>query len=227
MKLTSTSPHLSHHQHRTDMAAQTNPRNKLAETIRNRWVRDDPHYDKPRLLLAYYEQPQDPANPRVALMIAPKFERDKSGQLKLPIPATKYYVHNTLVTHQGDVAQPWRFARVDTSNLDDEPNLLICVVIGKVLDPERAPDVLSAIPVYQDHMYMFGSRIWVEQAIEIMLAAGITTGLYARTALGGADSYLKEKRAEGRWSQQCGGRRVWPAPTVPILDMTTGKQERT
>lgn len=198
-------------------------RNWLVEVIRKSWVRDNPHYDKPQLLLACYENTEDTESPHVALLIIPKLERDKSGQVKLPIEGIKYHVKNKLLTSKGEVSQPWFFERVDFRNLDAEPGILVCVVIGKVLDLARAANVMAAVPVYQDHMYSFGSRVWAQQAIELLLAAGATTGVYGKTALGGVDSYLREKRGEGRWS---GGRRVWPTSTVPILDMTTGVQER-
>lgn len=201
-------------------------RSKIMNKIRNSWVRDNPDYDKPRLLLAYYNDPQETRSPRVALFIVPKLTYDKSGQLKLPIEGTKYHVKNKVLTSQGEVVQPWSFEGVDFRNLDAEPSLLVAVIIGKVLVSTRVADVLATIPVYQDHMYRFGSRIWAQQAIDLLLAAGITKGIYAKTALGGAESYLREKLAEGRWSARYGGRRVWPSPTVPILDMTTGLQER-
>ncbi|KAJ5172054.1 hypothetical protein N7492_004647 [Penicillium capsulatum] len=202
------------------------PPNPILSSIRHSWVRGNPHYDKPRLALAYYENPHEVRSPHVALLVMPKFERDQSGRLKLPIVGTKFHVKNTMHTLHGEVAQPWTFEEIDFTNLDAENGLLVCVVIGKVLHPKRIPDMLAAVPVYQDHMYRFSSRIWAQQAIELLLAAGVTRGIYAKTALGGADSYLREKRTEGRWSAQYGGRRVWPSPTVPILDMTTGHQER-
>ncbi|KAF7594419.1 hypothetical protein BBP40_009239 [Aspergillus hancockii] len=91
--------------------------------------------NKPRLLLALYARPKHPESYHCALLISPKIETTPS---KKRLSAFKYHIRNTIANINDQLSELWRFERDVVENLNQEPRLLVCVVIGKVLLQESA-----------------------------------------------------------------------------------------
>ncbi|KAJ5569485.1 uncharacterized protein N7459_008915 [Penicillium hispanicum] len=181
--------------------------------------------NKPRLMLGLYARPKHPDAPHYALLITPKSNLQKGRR---PITATKYHVKNTLLYTEGVVTQPWRYQQVPVPDLDKDPRLLVCAIIGKVLDMDKLSARLAQIPIYQtddpdqEKARAFDCRTWVRDAVEALQSTGCIAAMDWRTADGGTRAYMEQKRSEGRWnaaqSESCSGDRS----VVPIVDLLTG-----
>ncbi|QRD85411.1 hypothetical protein F9C07_2254184 [Aspergillus flavus] len=90
--------------------------------------------NKPRLLLALYARPKYPESYHYALLITPKITAVQNTK---SLRATKYHVKNTIENIKDRISQPWRFERVVIDDINLEPWLLTCVVIGKVVSQEH------------------------------------------------------------------------------------------
>ncbi|KAK6829009.1 hypothetical protein RU639_003332 [Aspergillus parasiticus] len=102
--------------------------------------------NKPRLLLALYARPKYPESYHYALLITPKITAAQNAK---SLRATKYHVKNTVENIKDRISQPWRFERAVIDDINLEPWLLACVVIGKVVSQEQVERVFGETPVYQ------------------------------------------------------------------------------
>ncbi|RHZ53106.1 uncharacterized protein CDV56_103055 [Aspergillus thermomutatus] len=172
-------------------------------TIPTAVMKDLKKRNKPRLLLGLYARPRHPDSYHYAILITPKIRpRDK-----LPIPATKYHVKNTLTNTEAGLSQPWRFERSSLKNIHDDPRILVAVVVGKVLSVEMVEEVFWRTPVHQyddpdrDRASEFDCRTWVRSALERVRGSGGVSGLMKwETLEEQALRYVREKKAEGRWT---------------------------
>ncbi|OGM51334.1 hypothetical protein ABOM_000309 [Aspergillus bombycis] len=181
--------------------------------------------NKPRLLLALYARPKHPENYHYALLIVPKIT---AAQNTKPLPGTKHHVKNTIENINDRISQPWRFERAVIEDINLEPRLLVCVVIGKVLSLENVERVFGDTPIYQvedpdqEKALAFDCRSWVVDAVErLRKSDGVSSlldwGMLERRAV----EYVEEKKRMGRWNA---GQDASPKLRIPIMDLITGAE---
>jgi hypothetical protein len=91
-------------------------------------------------------------------------------------------------------------------DLNQEPRVLVCVVIGKVLSAVCAERVLCETPVYQvddvdqDKAAAFNCREWVVDPLERLRGSDAVSSVFARGKVErNAVEYVDEKKNMGRW----------------------------
>ncbi|RHZ61292.1 hypothetical protein CDV55_104614 [Aspergillus turcosus] len=181
--------------------------------------------NKRRLLLALYARPRHPDSYHYAILITPKITPKDNP----PIPATKYHVKNTLTNTEAGLSQPWRFEQSSLENIHDDPRMLVAVVVGKVLSVEMVEEVFRRTPIYQaddpdrDRASEFDCRTWVRDALEGVRGSGGVSGLMEwETLEEQALRYVREKKAEGRWT--AGGAVGGGDKRVAMLDLFTRRE---
>lgn len=173
--------------------------------------------NKPRLLLALYARPKHPDSYHYALLIAPKIAVSKPGQ---PVPASKLHVKNTLQTVDGQVLQPWRFERVELSDIAEDARLLACAVIGKVCSQAEVETAIEQTPVDQiEGGGEFNCLTWVRDALErARLSSGVSGLLSWEVIQPGALEYVNTKKKQGRWDAGQNTERT------PVMDLLTARE---
>ncbi|KAE8333796.1 hypothetical protein BDV39DRAFT_165237 [Aspergillus sergii] len=181
--------------------------------------------NKPRLLLALYARPKYPESYHYALLITPKIT---AAQNTKSLRATKYHVKNTIENIKDCISQPWRFERAVIDDINPEPWLLACVVIGKVVSQEQVERVFGATPVYQvddpdkDKALAFDCRSWVVEAVERLRKSDVVSSLLDwETLERRAVEYVEGKKRMGRWNA---GQDASVKLRVPIMDLVTGSE---
>ncbi|KAE8136018.1 hypothetical protein BDV38DRAFT_250410 [Aspergillus pseudotamarii] len=181
--------------------------------------------NKPRLLLALYARPKHPESYHYALLICPKITTAQNAK---PRPATKYHVKNTIDNINDRISQPWRFERSMIDDINLQPRLLVCVVIGKIVSQEHVERMFGDTPVYQvDHpdkekALGFDCRSWVVDAVERLRQSGVVSSLLDWELLERkAVEYVEGKKRMGRWNA---GQDVSAKLGVPIMDLITGSE---
>ncbi|KAE8356968.1 hypothetical protein BDV28DRAFT_144636 [Aspergillus coremiiformis] len=184
--------------------------------------------NKPRLLLALYARPKHPESYHYALLISPKITAALINPPAKRLSATKYHVKNTIENINNQISQPWRFEQAEINDVNQEPRLLVCVVIGKVLAQERVERVFHATPVCQiddadrEKALAFDCRSWVIDVVEGLrqsdaVSSLLDWGLLERKTV----EYVNGKKRTGRWGA---GRDAGKILGVPILDLITGME---
>ncbi|KAF2814338.1 uncharacterized protein BDZ99DRAFT_410806, partial [Mytilinidion resinicola] len=183
--------------------------------------------NKPRLHLALYARPKHPGSYHYALFISPKGSRTHP-----PTTAIKHHVKNTLLNISGELTQPWRYERVDISDVYFEQRLLARIIIGKLTAPvEVVEKVIAAVPVYQVgeeypdpgelNAGVFSCRTWVRDVLVELGTKAVVVGLTDWEGVQrAAVEYVERKKGEGRWSGEGKGE----AGTVPLLDLLEGRE---
>ncbi|KAJ5223894.1 hypothetical protein N7468_008436 [Penicillium chermesinum] len=191
--------------------------------------------NKPRVLLALYAQPDQPEYPHYALLITPKFKPSLHQNLgdkeQAPIPATKYHVQKSRQNLQGELFRPWQFEKTDIADIDRDPGILVCTMIGKVLDLKRLKYVLPTTPVYQlNHpdqvrALNFDDHTWARDGYQELKDHHIIAGIDWTAAEEGANAFMRQKHNNDPWAAGCSEGRN--QPLVPIVDLTSGCMLRT
>lgn len=179
--------------------------------------------NKQRILLALYLRANHPNSPHYAIIVTPKIKSRNKPKL---ITGTRYHAHSamTLVNGQPDIH--WHKEISYVQDIDDEPNLLVCGVIGKVLNPNLAETILYDTRVYQaddaakDQARQFDSAHFAKDAVWRLRNAGAITAINWAKAEDELLAYMRKYRANGRWRLGF----VWPH--VPIIDLMRGKELR-
>lgn len=183
--------------------------------------------NKQRLQLALYARPKHPDSYHYALFITPKTgSRQNNTSSQKPFSVTKFHVKNTLQNINGETVQPWRFERMVISDLLQEPRLLVCVVIGKVL-PDAVEQEFPRVKIYQvddpdqTKAQAFDCRTWVEAALDELRGSGAVSGLLDwETIEKSALEFVARKKDEGRWKVERRGDDV----RVPTMDLLAGRE---
>lgn len=175
--------------------------------------------NKPRIQIALYARPKYPGTYHYALYIAPKTNK---GSI------TKHHVKNTLlVGTAGDLIQPWRYEKLELSDINMEMALLLRVTVAKVTkDRSYVEQLLETVPIYQvddsDQMkaQAFSCRTWIIEAYRRLQAEGaVAAGCIEWEVLDRqAREWIDVQREQGRW------RSTWTGSSaVPTLNLLTGK----
>lgn len=184
--------------------------------------------NKPRLLLALYTA-DGADHPRYALLVTPKFKpslhRNPGDKEDDPVPVTKYFVRKSRRNLQNELFKPWHFEKEEIADIDRDPGILVCTVVGKVLDAKKFPEAIASTPIYQlnnadqQKALDFDDRMWAKDAFQKLNREGIIAGMDWRTAEGGTNSFMRQKHTDDFWAVTIEGRNL---PYVPIVDLLSG-----
>lgn len=177
--------------------------------------------NKARLQLALSARPKHHGTYHYALLIAPKCTRHKQINA-----ATKHHVKNTIENVSGKISQPWRYERLDVSEVRLEQRLLVRIIIAKVISPPTLEGILEAVPLRQIDdpdqaaAQQFTCLTWVRSALEAARIQSAITGLgewdeIQRKAL----AFVQEKKQLGRWNEDWKGEEG-----MPMLDLLDGSE---
>lgn len=187
--------------------------------------------NKPRLELALYARPKHAGTYHYALFIAPKSRIHQKKKNGIAPSATKFHVKNTLQEVDGQIEQPWRFESVHIPDLTQEPRLLVCLVIGKIVstDDEAVERVLRGVPIYQvddedqEKAQLFTCRTWVRAALEELRESGVVAGMADWNIIQQRGvEYVAKKNLEGRWEVGWGGGQGGLG--IPTKDLLVGRE---
>lgn len=179
--------------------------------------------NKQRVLLALYLRPTQPNSPHYAIIVTPKIKGPNRPRI---ITGTRYHAHSVLTMVEGQPDVRWHKEISYVQNLDEEPSLLVCGVVGKVVNPNLAETLLYDTRVYQaddvhrDQARQFDSAHFAKDALWRLRDAGAITAINWAKAQEEVLAYMRKYRDKGRWRT----RFVWPH--VPIIDLMKGKELR-
>lgn len=179
--------------------------------------------NKQRVLLALYLRPTQPNSPHYALITTPKIKRRHKSRV---ITGTRWHAHSVMTIVGGQPDITWHKEITYVQNLDEEPNLLVCGVVGKVVNPNLAETILygtriiQADDVRKDQARLFDSAQFAKDALWELRHRGAITSINWAKAQGELLAYMRKYRDKGRWST----RFIWHH--VPIIDLVTGKELR-
>ena len=155
--------------------------------------------------------------------------RNPGDKEEEPIAGTKYHVRRSRLNLQGELFKPWELERVNFPEIDRDPGLLVCTVIGKVLDIRMVAETISSMPIYQlnhphqDKALNFDDHMWTRDAYESLKIHGYVAGLDWRTVEGGTNAFMRQKHSDDPWAVTNDGRNL---PFVPIVDLISGSMLR-
>lgn len=179
--------------------------------------------NKQRVLLALYARPTQPNSPHHAIIVTPKIKARNKPRI---ITGTRYHAHSVLKIINGQPDIWWQKEISYVENLDEELSLLVCGVIGKVVNPNLAETILYDTRVYQaddidrDQARLFDSVQFAKDAVWRLRDAEAITAVNWAKAQEELMDYMRKYRDNGRWRSGI----VWPR--VPIIDLMKGKELR-
>ncbi|KAK8227746.1 hypothetical protein IWX49DRAFT_35949 [Phyllosticta citricarpa] len=189
--------------------------------------------NKPRLHLALYARPKHPDAPHYALLICPKNiptltlpstnPPSSSSSSQAPL-IHKHHVKNTLqiatdcngavaaaAADAAAVTQPWVYEHARLASLHADPQLLLTVIIGKLIESvDAVAAILASVPVCRNggldgegdgtQGFDFDCVEWVRRAVGLLRERGAVSGMEEWEGLRErAMAFLRREREAGRW----------------------------
>lgn len=129
-----------------------------------------------------------------ALLIGPKHEHKHSK-------GKRFHVKETMASVDGRTQSRWVFEERDIG-MNPTAMILVRIVIGKVVNPERVVTLLRGVPIW-DGQAGWNCVWWVREALDTLREEG---GVLSRTSVtdwarvrGAAMGYVRWKEAEHRF----------------------------